>query len=273
MFHLVVLNALRMSMLNNWQNTLRLPVPLLALVAMSLVPREWRVHHAGPRKNFGPVFGTALRVETSSAQCTWLDRHYPGPGPESSLSEYFEGETPLVLLDFPDQVFPSLKSAFLYDFFKEKDLGLKDLERIAGREVAAAHAYPHHLHPNEPHVGLQEISDAQIRAANKDPSPPWCILVPSRVSDHLCCSLISKTSALLSLSVCIKRFWVPSLSRGSAVWTSLSTCQPPELRPKHWARTAPRSMDDIFFAPISAIRHRGGALHSLATCDAAPHLQ
>ena len=31
-----------------------------------------------------------------------------------SFSDYFEGETPWVLLDFPDQVFPALKSAFLY---------------------------------------------------------------------------------------------------------------------------------------------------------------
>ena len=31
-----------------------------------------------------------------------------------SLSDYFEGETPWILLDFSDQVFPALKSAFLY---------------------------------------------------------------------------------------------------------------------------------------------------------------
>ena len=31
-----------------------------------------------------------------------------------SLSDYFKGETPWVLLDFPDHVFPALKSAFLY---------------------------------------------------------------------------------------------------------------------------------------------------------------
>ena len=29
-----------------------------------------------------------------------------------SLSDYFEGETPWVLLDFPDQVFAALKSDF-----------------------------------------------------------------------------------------------------------------------------------------------------------------
>ena len=50
-------------------------------------------------------------------------------------------------------------------FLKEEDLGLKDLERIVGREVAAVHTYPRHLHPNEPRVGLQAIRDAQIRAA------------------------------------------------------------------------------------------------------------
>ena len=57
-------------------------------------------------------------------------------------------------------------------FLKEEDLGLNDLERIVGREVAAVHTYPRHLHPNEPHVGLQEVPDAQIRVTNKDPSPP-----------------------------------------------------------------------------------------------------
>ena len=62
----------------------------------------------------------------------------------------------------------SLSEAFL----KNEDLDLKDLQRIVGREVAAAHTYLRHLHPNEPRVGLQEIPDAQIRAANKDPSPP-----------------------------------------------------------------------------------------------------
>ena len=62
----------------------------------------------------------------------------------------------------------SLSEAFL----KEEDLGLEDLERIAGREVAAVHTHPCHLHSSEPRIGLQEIPDAQIRATNKDPSPP-----------------------------------------------------------------------------------------------------
>ena len=66
-------------------------------------------------------------------------------------------------------------------FLKEDDLGLEDLERIVWGEVAAVHTNPRHFHPNEPRVGLQEIPDAQIRATDKDPSPPWCILVPSRV--------------------------------------------------------------------------------------------
>ena len=57
-------------------------------------------------------------------------------------------------------------------FLKEEDLGLEDLERIVRGEVAALHAYPRHLYPNEPRVGLQEIRDAQIRAADKDPTPP-----------------------------------------------------------------------------------------------------
>ena len=53
---------------------------------------------------------------------------------------------------------------------KEEDLGLEDLERIVGREVAAVHTHPRHLHPNEPRVGLRGIPDAQNRAKNKDPS-------------------------------------------------------------------------------------------------------
>ena len=42
-----------------------------------------------------------------------------------------------------------------------------------------------------------------------------------------------------------------SLARGWTVEISLSTPQPPELHPEYWARTAPRSMGNIFFAPIS----------------------
>ena len=66
-------------------------------------------------------------------------------------------------------------------FLKEEGLGLEDLERVVGREAAAAHTHPRHLHTNEPCVVLQKIPDAQIRATNKDPSPPLCILEPSRV--------------------------------------------------------------------------------------------
>ena len=57
------------------------------------------------------------------------------------------------------------------DLLKGEDLGLKDLERIVGGEVAAVHTHTHHLHPNEPRVGLQEIPDAQIRASSKDAGP------------------------------------------------------------------------------------------------------
>ena len=53
---------------------------------------------------------------------------------------------------------------------KEEDLGLEDLERIVGGEVAAVHTHTRHLPP--PHVGLQKIPDAQIRATNKDDGPP-----------------------------------------------------------------------------------------------------
>ena len=31
-----------------------------------------------------------------------------------SLGDYFEGEPPWILFDFPDQVFPALESTFLY---------------------------------------------------------------------------------------------------------------------------------------------------------------
>ena len=62
----------------------------------------------------------------------------------------------------------SLTEAFL----KEDDLGFEDLERIVGGEVAAVHTDPRHLHPNEPRVGLQEISDALIRATNRDADHP-----------------------------------------------------------------------------------------------------
>ena len=49
-------------------------------------------------------------------------------------------------------------------------MGLEDLERNVGGEIAAVHSHTRHLHPNEPRVGLQEISNAQIRATNKDAS-------------------------------------------------------------------------------------------------------
>ena len=62
----------------------------------------------------------------------------------------------------------SLSEAFL----KEDYLGLENYKRIVGRQVAAVHTYPRHLHPNEPRISLQKIRDAQIRATNKDPSRP-----------------------------------------------------------------------------------------------------
>ena len=53
-------------------------------------------------------------------------------------------------------------------FLRQEDLGLKDIEGIAGGEVAAVHMHTRHLHPNELCVGLQEVPDAQIRVTNKD---------------------------------------------------------------------------------------------------------
>ena len=153
----------------------------------------------------------------------------------------------------------SLSEAFL----KEEDLGLKDLERIVGREVAAVHTHPRHLHPNEPRVGLQKIPDVQIRATNKDPSPPWCILVPSRVYGPF----VRPPSPWQSAA---EGSGLPSLSRGLAVETSLSTPQPPKHRPEYWARAAPRSMGDIFFTPIGTREARRRSLALLGHVRRAP---
>ena len=54
--------------------------------------------------------------------------------------------------------------------------------------------------------------------------------------------------------------------------TSLSVSQPPELRPKYWARIAPRSMGDIFFAPVSASQAPRGSLALLGHMSRAPTL-
>ena len=67
-------------------------------------------------------------------------------------------------------------TGFSEDLLEEGNRGLKDLERIVGRKVAAVHVYPRHLHPYKPFVSLQTVPDAQIRATNKDPSP--CVVHP-----------------------------------------------------------------------------------------------
>ena len=56
-----------------------------------------------------------------------------------------------------------------------------DLERIARREVAAAHMHPLNLHTKESRVRLQNVADAIIVVTRKDPDLPWFILVPGRV--------------------------------------------------------------------------------------------
>ena len=97
----------------------------------------------------------------------------------------------------------SLSEAFL----KEEDLGLEDLESIVGRKVAALHTYPAtYTQTNAPSVsrkspmlnsGLQTWIPAILDAF-------W---YQAELSDHLCCSPMSNTSASLSLAVCIRRFW------------------------------------------------------------------
>ena len=53
----------------------------------------------------------------------------------------------------------------------------------------------------------RERPNAVIRVTHKDPGPPSCILVLGRILDDFCCSLMSSTSAPLSLAVCIRRSW------------------------------------------------------------------
>ena len=129
MFHLAVLNALRMSMLINAQNPLRLPVPLVALVAMSTTAWMASTVDLPFRKEekefFAPDHAGALVLSLERLymrkkashdvldsigiiQARYLSSSH------QSLGDYFEGETPWVLFDFPDQVFQALKLTFLY---------------------------------------------------------------------------------------------------------------------------------------------------------------
>ena len=82
------------------------------------------------------------------------------------------GFSPLGRLPIKDARNKGPTTCLFEAFRKEEDLGLKDPEKIVGGEVAAVHTYPRHLHPNEPRIGHQEICDAQLRAAEKYPSPP-----------------------------------------------------------------------------------------------------
>ena len=152
-------------------------------------------------------------------------------------------------------------------------MGLEDLEKIAGREVAAVHTLTRHIHPNEPRVLLKKISDAQTEATNNDPSPPWCIPIPSRVFGPFLLLTMS-TSAPLSLAVWIRRSMgilsSPEVELQELhflplnLWSSSrKTGQDP--LPETWA---------VFFSPLSVqFRHFGGALHSLALCVKSLHLQ
>ena len=87
----------------------------------------------------------------------------------------------------------------------EEDLGFEDLERIVGREVAArtpatsTQTNPASVSRKSPmlKLGLQTRIPAFLDAS-------W---YQEEFSDHLCCSLMSNTSALLSLAVFIRRFW------------------------------------------------------------------
>ena len=127
MFHLAVLNALRTSMLINAQNPLRLPVPFLAFVGM--LTAAW-IASTVDLSFLSEEFFALDRAKTSVlslkrphvwkqathnvlesigiVQARGLSSCHRFPG------DYFEGETPWVLLDLTDPFFPALKSAFLY---------------------------------------------------------------------------------------------------------------------------------------------------------------
>ena len=81
---------------------------------------------------------------------------------------------------------------------------------------------------------------------------------------------MSNTSAPLSLAVCIRRSWasfpLPRLSCRNFTFHP----QPPELFLKYWVRTAPRSMGDIFSAPISTSQAPRGSLALLGHERRAP---
>ena len=99
-------------------------------------------------------------------------------------------------------------------------------------EEAVLHTHTRHLHPNEPHVGLQKIADAQLRATNKDSGPSWCILEPGRISrlfvllindqyigPHLPGSLHQKVLGTLPFSeVELQEFQILPLNLRSSSW-------------------------------------------------------
>ena len=117
-------------------------------------------------------------------------------------------------------------------FLKEEDLGLKDLESIVGREVAAVHAYPF-VTPTQTNPTSVSRKSAMLKSGlqTRIPALLGASWYQAEFSYHFCCSLMSNTSALLSLAVCIRRFWaslpLPRLScRNFTFHLSTSGAQP-----------------------------------------------
>ena len=184
------------------------------------------------------------------------------------------GLTPLGRLTVEVAPYEGPPDSLAEALLKEKNLGLEDLERIVGGEVAAVHTHTRHLHPNEHRVGLQEVPDAQISASNKDAGLPWCILKRRRVfgpfvlltnEQHIGTPLPgSLHQEVLGIpppsEVELQELHFLPLNLRSS---SRKTGQEP--LPETWATS---------LSPLSRhVRHLGIASQLLATCPATPHLQ
>ena len=85
-------------------------------------------------------------------------------------------------------------------FLKKEDLGLKGLERIVGREVAG-------VQQTNPASVFRKSLMLKSGLQTRIPALLDASCYQAEFSDYLCSSRMCNISALLSLAVCIRRFW------------------------------------------------------------------
>ena len=118
-------------------------------------------------------------------------------------------------------------------FLKAENLCLEDLERIFWREVTTVH---------------------------KDPGPPWCMLIPSRVIGPFVLLTNEQHVSLHFPGRLHQRPWA-SLPLPRLNWRNFtSTSQSLKLFPEHWTGTTSRDIDTVFFDPVCKCSAPGGRL-------------